>query len=402
VRRRNLLCAGAGVWVASGARAEETTVTDELERRVRATLADWDRLPEHRTGSAGDHETAQWLLRQIDANGATARLEAFPFERRNFGSCWIDLDGHRIEGVPCFDGGRTGKTPLTAELGRDDGIAVVTFQPSGSPELSAARRDGRHAAVVAISAGDPIRPGLAPLNADDYEVPWGPPVLQIASEHRARMASAAARHARAALLIDAAIERTTAFNVGAEIPGTRPDLAPLVVMTPRSGWWRCTSERGGGIVAFLECVRHFARHRPERTVLFTANTGHELGHLGLDAFVASSPGRFADAHAWLHLGANFAARGGRVRVQASDPSWLDALRSELASRSVACDATPVGTRPFGEARNVFDAGGRYVSILGTNPRFHHPDDRWPDAVDVDVTVAATIALVATADRLARA
>jgi hypothetical protein len=43
-----------------------------------------------------------------------------------------------------------------------------------------------------------------------------------------------------------------------------------------------------------------------------------------------------------------------------------------------------------------------VSILGTNPRFHHPDDRWPDAVDLDVTVAATIALVATADRLAHA
>ena len=33
--------------------------------------------------------------------------------------------------------------------------------------------------------------------------------------------------------------------------------------------------------------------------------------------------------------------------------------------------------------NVFDAGGRYISLLGKNPWFHHPDDRWPKTIDLE-------------------
>ena len=43
----------------------------------------------------------------------------------------------------------------------------------------------------------------------------------------------------------------------------------------------------------------------------------------------------------------------------------------------------VGTRPNGEAQNIHDGGGRYISVLGSNGLFHHPHDRWPAAVDVD-------------------
>ncbi len=46
-----------------------------------------------------------------------------------------------------------------------------------------------------------------------------------------------------------------------------------------------------------------------------------------------------------------------------------------------------GDRPAGEARNIFDGGGRYFSLLGGNGLFHHPDDRWPDAVDVAAVAA---------------
>jgi hypothetical protein len=43
---------------------------------------------------------------------------------------------------------------------------------------------------------------------------------------------------------------------------------------------------------------------------------------------------------------------------------------------------PRGTRPGGEARNIHDGGGRYVSLLGSGPYFHNVADRWPVAVDV--------------------
>jgi hypothetical protein len=47
--------------------------------------------------------------------------------------------------------------------------------------------------------------------------------------------------------------------------------------------------------------------------------------------------------------------------------------------------TPIGQRPLGGARNVYDGQCRYVSILRGNGLFHHPADRWPDAVDLEVT-----------------
>jgi len=47
--------------------------------------------------------------------------------------------------------------------------------------------------------------------------------------------------------------------------------------------------------------------------------------------------------------------------------------------------TPMGQRPLGEARNIYDGQGRYVSILGRNGLFHHPADQWPHAVDLELT-----------------
>jgi len=41
-----------------------------------------------------------------------------------------------------------------------------------------------------------------------------------------------------------------------------------------------------------------------------------------------------------------------------------------------------GSTPFGEAAFVHRGGGRYVALVCDNDLFHHPEDRWPHAVDV--------------------
>jgi hypothetical protein len=195
----------------------------------------------------------------------------------------------------------------------------------------------------------------------------------------------------------------SASNVGATIVGRDQSLAPLVIMTPRSGWWRCTSERGGGLASWLECLHRFTRQRPLRTVRFTANTGHELGHVGLDYHLERNPRLVRDAHCWMHLGANYAANGGFVLYQASDEELMAQGARFLGEAGQSPDQTiPVGDRPLGEARNIFDGGGRYVSLLGSNPLFHHPDDRWPDAVDIDKARRTTAAMVRMAVDLANA
>ena len=92
-------------------------------------------------------------------------------------------------------------------------------------------------------------------------------------------------------LLTAHVERTPvkAFNVVTVVPGTDKGAPPLVVMTPRSGWWGCASERGGGLACWLEIMRAMCAARPVRDTLFLASSGHELGHLGLDAFIQRRP-----------------------------------------------------------------------------------------------------------------
>jgi hypothetical protein len=47
--------------------------------------------------------------------------------------------------------------------------------------------------------------------------------------------------------------------------------------------------------------------------------------------------------------------------------------------------------PTGETRDIHRAGGCYVTLVGSNPLFHLPQDRWPHAVD-----ASAVARVAAA------
>ena len=62
---------------------------------------------------------------------------------------------------------------------------------------------------------------------------------------------------------------------------------------------------------------------------------------------------------------------------------FELARSALASAGVVRPVeTPLGQRAVGEARNIHDIGGRYVSFLGSNAWFHHPDDRYPATVDL--------------------
>ena len=171
------------------------------------------------------------------------------------------------------------------------------------------------------------------------------------------------------------------------------------MLTPKSSWWVSTAERGGGIAVWLALLRHFAANQPGRDVIFIATSGHELGHLGLEHYLTTNPA--PGAHAWLHLGANFAALGSGIRIQASGKNSLDTIHTALANAGCEPAGTnPVGVRPGGEARNIHDLGEPYLSILGSNPWFHHPDDRWPKTVDLDWTCRIAEALLGIARHLA--
>jgi hypothetical protein len=154
-------------------------------------------------------------------------------------------------------------------------------------------------------------------------------------------------------------------------------------MTPRSGWYWCASERGGGIACWLEIMRALHGTPLRRTVLFVASSGHELGHLGIDAFIAARPGLAARAVGWLHLGANIgAAVDPGTTLQASDDRFDEMLTGALTAAGLTVDRRAArGAAPAGEAEAVHRGGGRYVSIIGGNGLFHNPDDRGPHPID---------------------
>lgn len=231
--------------------------------------------------------------------------------------------------------------------------------------------------------------------------PFGPPVLQLSSAEAPRLAELS-RSGDAQVIAHVTRTTATAVNVTASIPGADASLPPLVVMTPRSGWYRCASERGGGIACWLEVMRAMARARPTRTILFVASSGHELGHLGLKEFVSRRPDIVPRAAAWMHFGANIgAATNPGNRLQASADDMDDLLSREMARAQLAVDVrVPRGTIPNGEAAIIHRGGGRYVSVIGANGLFHNPEDRGPQAIDADVIARFCTAFTSLAAKLA--
>jgi hypothetical protein len=173
-------------------------------------------------------------------------------------------------------------------------------------------------------------------------------------------------------------------------------------MTPRSSWWQSTAERGGGIVCWLETLRALLAERPSRRVVFTANSGHELGHLGLDDFIARRPGwdrPVAEGGAlWMHYGANIGASGGALSLVSPDPELRRLAAAELGNLEQPHALEPPELVPSGETRDIHRAGGRYLTFVGTNDRFHLPQDRWPDSVDL----AAVVRIAAAGARIVAA
>ncbi|HEX2150588.1 MAG TPA: hypothetical protein VHG31_01160, partial [Stellaceae bacterium] len=156
---------------------------------------------------------------------------------------------------------------------------------------------------------------------------------------------------------------------------------------------------GGGIVCWLESLCALLALPPSRPVVFTANTGHELGHLGLDDFIARRSGWDRKAEEggalWVHYGANIGASGGALSLVSPDAELRKLATAELTRAGQTHALAPPDLVPSGETRDIHRAGGRYLTLVGTNGSFHLPQDRWPDAVDV----AAIARIAAAASRI---
>lgn len=390
----------------------QTATAQPGASETRERIADIFRLyhlqGSHRTATEIDNESGQWLVSEASRIGAEVTPRQFTIDRVNLRACAVTSGDTTREALPFFDGAFTTPEGIRGRLGSPESgapIALVTLDQAGisseGRSLASLRRSSAIKAIVAITNGG--MPGLCPSNAVSFQAPYGVPVLQVSSTAAEWLTERAQSGVEVQVVAHATRETAPADNIVATVRGRRADLPPVVVMTPRSGWWQCVSERGGGIACWLEIMRAVHAARPERTVRFIASSGHELGHFGLDTFLREDPSLITSAHAWLHLGANIGAANGRTRLQSSGAD-IEALALAALQKSGASVDTriPLGTVPAGEARNIHVGGGRYVSLLGSGPYFHNPLDLWPYSVNLDAVVSFAAGVSELTLALARA
>jgi hypothetical protein len=123
------------------------------------------------------------------------------------------------------------------------------------------------------------------------------------------------------------------------------------------------AERGGGLASWLATIRALAANKPARDCLFAAFSGHEIGRLGMDAYLMARTDLVKRAHAWIFLGANIGAPRQPNLVESSDASMERRIANALEKEGLAIDQkTEPGSVPRSEAGTLHRAGARYVSL----------------------------------------
>jgi hypothetical protein len=302
--------------------------------------------------------------------------------------------------VPLFDADFTdgeGVNGRLGPLGSDVEIGLAETEPLGVAEGVRAQagpvaqaRQSRHKAVVLVTCGS--HPGLFLLNAGSFAKPFGPPTLQVSSVESGWLKEQAQQRAEATLVAHASRTAAEALNVTVKVAGSNPALAPLVFMAPRSGWWQCVSEQGSRLACWLEVIRVLATGKPARDSFFVALSGHELGLLGIDAYLKRRGDLVKRAHAWIFFGSDIGAPRQPNLIHASDEVLEQWIVKALGKEGLTVSAkTPYDSAARGEARPVQQGGGRFVTLVCSSEVYHNVADRWPEAIDV-----ATLARYASA------
>lgn len=313
-----------------------------------------------------------------------------PTRRTVISEAFIECAGTRIDGLPMFDSpscaGLSGTLCTSGDAGE---IGYAEFPPNaasikGQP-LERLRRSTRHQALVIATrvSGD----SLAPINAQFFNTPFGPPVLLIPGMHHALLTALAGKQTPARFVSRYTREAIDSFNVEARAESGANE-APVAVVTPRTGWWESTAERAGGMVAWLAAMEAAATLKRagtlKRDVAGWATCGHELGHIGLQDLTRQQGPTVSGAKYWLHLGANL---GGAVNltmmVRATVKADAEAMRDLLVAEGYPEHHILVepDSKLSGEGHDLHHLGAKVLSLAGSNLHFHAASDRWPGNVN---------------------
>lgn len=346
----------------------------------------------HRIGTPGDIASGEWLLGEASIKGVTVSKMPVDFDRLIIDEAYIECARRRIDALPMFDSPATPENGISGLFSLDGGdgqIGYAEFAPNaasikGQP-LEKMRAATRHSALVVATLSK--SGALSPINAQFFSAPFGPPVLQVAGMHREFLQQQAANKSPIKVYSGIRKERTQSFNIEAFTRAVTSEK-PIVIVTPRTGWWESTAERAGGLLAWLAGIEIACKlqneNRLRRQVLAYATCGHELGHIGLDELIGQRGELLPEARFWLHLGANLGtASNEQMMIRAENPDDGNLMRDLLVAEGypAAYIAVEPITKVSGEGHDLVKLGAKVLSLAGSNHYFHDASDRWPGNIN---------------------
>jgi hypothetical protein len=380
--------------------------------------------PDHLTGSPEEAVTQDWVTRELARAGLETGRDAYTFLRFAPETVALTVAGDRVRAIAArFYSGATAPQGVSRQLvyaglgtaqedsqaGVADKLEVIDVpmaddvaSPTLDQAFTAAKAAGA-AGLIAVTQGPQDYPVQEDI--DSRQGVQGLPSVFVGKRSGAAVMAAAKAGERATLTLTAAVGTGCDADVYGVLPGADPSRY-VIVGTPTSGFDAAASERGAGVAILLGLARHYAAlaqgARPF-TLVFVATSGHEVGFLGLPLFMQVHPQWFADAQAYVHLGASIAAAqlvetptGAVERLPSGDktrlfyisenPLLLPGAQAAFASTATATGSSSPAVRNVGEQAYPYHAGVPIVSISGSSYYFHTPGDE-PGGVDVSLLAA---------------
>lgn len=364
-------------------------------------------LGEHRTATQVDLKTSQWLLDQLRGAGLKATVQSFPLRQFFVRQTRLSIGEKSIRAFPLWFPRATGPDPIVGRLAAFDKrtdstsvqgrLAFVKFPPDAGTAIGSVHSDlvlsaakAGALSVIAVTEG-PTREIIA-LNSPAESRPWPVPVVLIGPRDEAALVTAMKSGTSVALLLEGDdASEAIAKNVIARVDRGK-DL--FVVSTPQSGWFRCAGERGPGIALFLGLARWAVRRASGSSFLFVSTSGHEIGGLGMRAFLKDLAPTTDRVLCWIHLGAGIAtysweeSPSGLKRLPEADSRRFLMTTKELtpilaAAFSGLPGLTPTSSRAVGEYEFMLEAGYRIFGIAAGH-RFHHTPADSPEMTGPEI------------------
>ena len=365
-------------------------------------LLDYTAFATYRTGTDGDRQMSAWVMQQLRGMGYSVATEQYPFSRYVSRQASLTVGTLTPKVFPMYYSGTTGGSAISApivDIGTGTAVEAAAAKgaiafaevpillnsqtPTLNSLITTAAAQGARALVIALQGPENE---IVALNADSRTGLCGFPVLQVGKVDGAQIKLMSG--SPATFLLNATIETAQLSNIVATLPGNSNDI--VMIGTPKNPWFTSAAERGTSVGGLLTLARYFATRGPYNpTLIFLATGGHEVGYLGLQAFLDAHPDLVPRIGAYVHLGASLAAKdfveiNGKaqptgtqnlITLYVSENPLMETLATtSMSSNGVIYDAIAPSVLDPGEQQSAYKAKIPIASISASHFWFHTERD----------------------------